>query len=184
MEKINGYEEAQAITGDYEVLEAGGYICKITGAREDKSKTGKRMLVIAFDIVEGEKAEYYQRRFDENTSTDKKWQGVYRQMLDGDKAAAYLKGLMTSLEASNPNFTWNWDESKLKDLKFGGLFGREEYEKIDGTRAFSTKIRWIRSVEKIKNGEFKIPEDKLLPVKQEENLWSVPVDNDSDDLPF
>ena len=29
MKKIDGYDEAEALTGEYEVLEAGGYICKI-----------------------------------------------------------------------------------------------------------------------------------------------------------
>ena len=33
MEKLQGYEEAQAITGEYERLEAGGYICKIVSAK-------------------------------------------------------------------------------------------------------------------------------------------------------
>ena len=50
MEKVQGYDEAQAITGEYEVLEAGGYICKIVNAKEDKSKSGKRMLVLAIEI--------------------------------------------------------------------------------------------------------------------------------------
>lgn len=185
MEKINGYEEAQAITGEYEVLEPGGYICKIIGAKEEMSSTNKKMLTIAFDIIEGEKAGYYQRKFDENTSIDKKWNGTYRQMLEGEKAAGYLKGLMTALEVSNDGFKWNWDEKKLKDLKFGGIFGREEYEKIDGTRAFSTKLKWIRSVEKIKNGDFKIPEDKLLPKKEDDMFdTSFTAAADNDDLPF
>ena len=53
MEKVQGYEEAQAMTGEYERLNAGGYICKIISAKEEKSKSGKRMLVLALDIVEG-----------------------------------------------------------------------------------------------------------------------------------
>ena len=37
MEKLKGYDEAQAITGEYEKLNAGGYICKIKSAKEEKS---------------------------------------------------------------------------------------------------------------------------------------------------
>ena len=59
MERIEGYEEAQAITGEYEKLEAGGYICKIVNAKEEKSKSGKRMLVLQLDIIEGERKEYF-----------------------------------------------------------------------------------------------------------------------------
>lgn len=62
MEKVQGYEEAQAITGEYERLNAGGYICKIISAKEEKSKSGKRMLVLALDIVEGDKKRFFQKQ--------------------------------------------------------------------------------------------------------------------------
>lgn len=183
MEKMKGYDEAQALTGEFETLEPGAYICQIKKAKEETSSTGKQMLVLAFDIIEGEKTGFYQRKYDEDTRIDKKWSGTYRQMLEGEKATGYLKGLMTSLEASNPNFKWNWDETKLVGLKFGGLFGREEYEKLDGTRSFTTKLRFIRSVDKIKSGDYKLPEDKLLPKKETNNLWDAAASVD-DDLPF
>ena len=124
MEKIQGYDEAQAITGEYERLEAGGYICRIINAKEEKSKSGKRMLVIALDIAEGEKKDYFKKRFDEDNRAEKKWPAgaIYRQMLEGEKAAGFLKGLMTSLEASNEGFKWDWNEKKLRDLKCGAIF--------------------------------------------------------------
>lgn len=184
MKKMEGYEEAQALTGEYEVLEPGGYICKILSAKEEKTKTNKNALIIAFDIVEGDNKDFYKKKFDEDTRLDKKWpsNGIYRQMLEGDKAMGYFKGMITALEASNPNFKWDWDESKLKDLKFGGIFGREQYEANDGSHKFSTKLRFIRSVEKIKNGEFEIPADKLLPSKVD-NAWTM-TEEDANDLPF
>lgn len=183
MKKIAGYDEAEALTGEFEVLEAGGYICKIINAKVEKSKTNKEMLVIAFDIAEGDHKDYFKKRFDNNTSLDKKWStnGIYRQMLEGEKAVGYLKGLMTSLEASNSNFKWEWDESKLKGLSFGGIFGREQYEAFDGTLKFTTKLQFIRSVEKIKNRDFKIPDDKLLNKKQDEGEY---ITVNDDELPF
>lgn len=186
MKKIEGYDEAQALTGEYELLEAGGYICKIISAKVEKSKTNKEMLVIAFDIAEGEHKDYFKRRYEGNTSFDRKWptNGVYRQMLEGENAIGYLKGLMTSLEASNQNFKWNWDESKLKGLKFGGLFGREQYEANDGTLKFATKLQFIRSVEKIKNNDFKIPEDKLLNRKNNELNGEFITVGEDEELPF
>ena len=183
MKKIAGYDEAEPLTGEFEVLEAGGYICKIINAKVEKSKTNKEMLVIAFDIAEGDHKDYFKKRFDNNTSLDKKWStnGIYRQMLEGEKAVGYLKGLMTSLEASNSNFKWEWDESKLKGLSFGGIFGREQYEAFDGTLKFTTKLQFIRSVEKIKNRDFKIPDDKLLNKKQDEGEY---ITVNDDELPF
>lgn len=187
MEKVQGYDEAQAITGEYEVLEAGGYICKIVNAKEDKSKSGKRMLVLAIDIDEGDKKEFFKNRFENDTRTDKKWpaSAIYRQMLEGNKSAGFLKGLMTSLEASNEGFKWNWDEKKLVGLKCGAIFGEEEYEKIDGTVGTTTKIKFIRTIKSIEDGNFKIPELKKLPEKGEafEDFVNS-VNEKDDDLPF
>ena len=184
MEKLAGYEEAQALTGEFERLEAGGYICKIVSAKEETSKSGKRMLVIALDIAEGDKKDFFRNRFTENANPDKKWPagGVYRQMLEGDKAVGYLKGLMTSLEASNTGFKWDWDEKKLKDLRCGAIFGEEEYERMDGSVGVSTKVKYIRTVESINKGNFKIPELKKLPQKGEafDSFGTVA----DDDLPF
>lgn len=187
MEKLQGYDEAQAITGEYEKLEAGGYICKIKSAKEEKSKSGKKMLVLALDIIEGEKKDFFKKRFDEDTRAEKKWPAgaVYRQMLEGEKAAGFLKGLMTSLEASNDGFKWDWDEKKLKDLKCGAIFGEEEYEKLDGSIGTSTKVKFIRTVKAIQEGSFKVPELKKLPIKGEafEDFINSVTSND-DDLPF
>lgn len=185
MEKIQGYDEAQAITGEYERLEAGGYICRIINAKEEKSKSGKRMLVIALDIAEGEKKDYFKKRFDEDNRAEKKWPAgaIYRQMLEGEKAAGFLKGLMTSLEASNEGFKWDWNEKKLRDLKCGAIFGEEEYEKMDGSIGTSTKIKFIRTVKAIQEGNFKVPELKKLPQKGESFEDFINSVND-DDLPF
>lgn len=184
MKKLDGYDEAQALTGEFETLEAGGYICKIIDAKEAKSSTNKDMLVIAFDIIEGEHKDYFKRRFDADTRVDKKWptNGIYRQMLEGEKSAGFLKGLMTSLEASNPKFKWDWDETKLKGLQFGGIFGREQYEGTDGNLKFATKLQYVRSVEKIKNNDFEVPADKLLPPKAINDDWTSVIDKS--DCPF
>ena len=188
MEKVQGYDEAQAITGEYEKLNAGGYICKIINAKEERSKnSGKRMLVLALDIIEGDKKDFFRKRFDENTNSDKKWSAgaVYRQMLEGEKAAGFLKGLMTSLEASNEGFKWDWDEKKLAGLKCGAIFGEEEYEKMDGSVGVTTKVKFIRTVKSIREGNFKIPEIKKLPEKGEAfEDFAKSITSNEDDLPF
>lgn len=186
MEKLKGYDEAQAITGEYEKLNAGGYICKIKSAKEEKSKTGKRMLVIALDILEGDKKDFFKKRFDEDTRAEKKWPAgaIYRQMLEGEKAAGFLKGLITSIEASNEGFKWDWDEKKLANLKCGAIFGEEEYEKLDGSIGTSTKVKFIRTVKSIEEGNFKIPEIKKLPQKGEAFEDFVNSVTSDEELPF
>lgn len=149
------------------------------------------MLVIAFDIAEGEHKGIYKRRYDElvkqnnDPATTVKYpnNGVYRVMLDSEKAAGYLKGLMTSIEASNTNFKWNWDEKELKDKLFGGIFGEEEYEKTDGSTGTSVKLRWVRGVQAIEDGKYKIPDKKCLN-KKSDNIFNTDVGDDDDDLPF
>lgn len=186
MEKVQGYEEAQAITGEYERLEAGGYVCKIISAKEEKSKSNKRMLVIALDIAEGDKKDFFRKRFDDDSRIDKKWPSgaIYRQMLEGDRAAGFLKGLMTSLEISNDGFKWDWDEKKLANLKCGAIFGEEEYEKMDGSVGITTKVKFIRTVKAIQDGSFKVPELKKLPQKGGAFEDFINNASDNDDLPF
>lgn len=87
---------------------------------------------------------------------------------------------MTSLEVSNPGFKWNWDENKLVGKLFGGIFGEEEYEKQDGSIGTTVKCRFVRSVDAIREGEFKTPEKKLL---NPANTGWKQVEDD-DELPF
>ena len=66
MEKINGYDSAIALTGEYERLKPGGYICKIIAAKEETSKkSGSRMLTLALDIDEGEHRGFFKKRWEE-----------------------------------------------------------------------------------------------------------------------
>lgn len=192
MERIEGYETIQALTGEYERLKPGGYICKIIAAKEEKSKkTGSRMLTIALDIDDGEQKGFFMKRFEElkGQRTDPNQEvkypsgGIYHQMLEGnDKALGFLKGLMTSLEASNPNFKWDWNEKKLVGLKCGAIFGEEEYEKMDGSIGISCKVKYIRTVKCIQDENFKVPDLKKLPERGDASEFSGAADND--DLPF
>ena len=191
MEKIEGYETAQALTGEYERLKPGGYICKIIAAKEEKSKSGNKMLTLALDIDEGEQKGFFMNRFEElkkeNQDPNKEVKypnaAIYHQMLEGnEKAIGFLKGLMTSLEASNQNFKWNWDEKKLVGLKCGAIFGEEEYEKLDGSIGISCKVKFIRTTKCIQENNFKVPELKKLPVKGDSFEFSGAAS--ADDLPF
>ena len=55
MNKIQGYDEAQAYTGESRALPAGKYICEIKGAKEVETKNGKKQLVLQLDIDERSK---------------------------------------------------------------------------------------------------------------------------------
>lgn len=159
MKKPEGYDEAQAYTGESQQLPAGLYVCTIIGAIEEEKK-GKTVLAIAFDIAEGEYKGFYQQRYDADKNQNKKWPAIYRQATEG-KSMPFFKGVITSIEESNPGFKFDFNEQKLKGKKFGAVMGREQFLTNDGQKKFATKIFWIRSLEGLKNAT--IPEDRLLP---------------------
>lgn len=189
MNKPQGYDEAQSYTGDYEQLELGGHICKITGVNvEYTPNTNAEVLVLAFDIVEGRQAGYYQKKYEEakKANAQAKWQGTYRQFTQGN-STPYFKGMIENIEKSNQGYNFantGFNEQTLIGKQFGGVFGREQYKTQDGKLKFTTKCRYIRTVEAIKNG-IDIPEDKLLESEQTNNFFNPDnYDETTDDLPF
>lgn len=178
--KPQGWDTAAAYTDDFEVLPAGGYVCGIKQAKKDFSQSGKEMLVLCLDIAEGEYAGYFQRQFDsmKEKNPDAKWGCVFRQLTS---SVSFFKGLTTCIQASNQGYTWNFDESTLQNKLVGMLFGREQYMNSKGETKWRTTPKMARTVAKIRDGEYKIPEDKVL--SNVDVFANVPMANSSD-LPF
>lgn len=187
MEKPKNYENTVAATGDFEQIKLGGHVCKIISAKVEKTKTNKDMLIIAFDIEKGENAGFYERRHELNKqfNADAKWPGVHRIMLEDKDGNCnkFFKGFITSIEASNNGFKFDFDEKKLKNKTFGAVFGREQYETQMGELKFATKIRFIKGTNDIENAN--IPEDKLLNKAQNSDINGTFISvDDTDELPF
>lgn len=190
MQKPSNYDSVQAaVTGEYETLEPGGYICRIIKADVAKSQKGGEMLVLSFDIAEGGKKDFYARRFKADDRPGKKWQGVYRQ-LTGGESTKFFKAMITAIEESNAGYKFDFDERKLTGKLFGGIFGRREWFNISrGEYQFITELFWVRSIEKIRNGDFKTPADKLVgrntgPDVPPPGFVEAEMTVDDDDLPF
>ena len=217
MKKFSGYEEVK-VNNFAERLKLGGHICKILEAKIEEitsKKDGKKyeILVIRFDISEpDEQAGFYNNKFSEDAKADAlsaKWKGIHRISVPTDESEDFIKSkfkaFTTSVEESNPGYTWNWEENTLVGKVFGGVFGFEEFTAQDGNVITLTKIRYVRSVNKIE--EVKIPkviladktlmeyEDYVAKKKAERNSQngnnaSVANTNEagtitsSDDLPF
>ena len=188
MNKPNGYDEAQAF-GEFETLPAGGHECIIKQVKCEKTKNGKEYLKVAFDIDEGEHKGFYQKKFDADTREEKKWSGVWAVFIEGYNSGTTnprFKGLITSIEASNGKFKFDFDEQKLVGKKVGIVFRDEEFEGQDGEIHSSVKPFYAISYDKTE--EVKIPKPKKL--KKVENSASDPFadfdtdTDDSDDLPF
>lgn len=185
MRKLNGYDEVQVFTGDYETIRLGGHVCKVINVKIEETRTGKEMLVVAFDIEEGENKGFYQRRFEQNkkNNTNAKYPGVYRLVLDDSNEinVKSFKQFITSVENSNEGFKWTWEESHLVGKLFGGVFGREEFQANDGSYKFVTKLRWTRSIKNIEDVE--APNDKLIN-KNTSGSWDDMVPVSDNDMPF
>lgn len=177
MRKVDGYEQAQARTGEFETLIPGGYVCKILSVKAEDKDYGT-LLRIAFDIVEGEHKDFYKKQFDRKKegNPDTKWPGMYYQTAKNGEESGYFKGFITAIENSNSGYKWDWDEQKLKGKLFGGIFAEEEYEIRQGKHAgeigTSVKCRNIRSADKIRSGDYKVPDKKLLPASHNNDTSS------------
>lgn len=151
--------------GEYKNLDLGGHEIIILDAREHKSEfSGNISLKISVDISGNDKQKgFFKKQYDENTNADKKWPtGAVKYLSLKDEQLGFLKGFITALEKSNPNFKFNkkgtWEQ--LKNLKLAGQFGLEEYKKQDGTIGTATKLVQFRSLDKL--NEIKIPKVKKL----------------------
>lgn len=188
MRKYENYDKVQAVfPGEYESLQPGGYICKILKVVAEEKEYGT-LLRISFDIAEGLYKDFYKTQFERKKkyNPDAKWPGSYYQTVNQDKLS-YFKGFITSIEESNPGFKWDWNEQKLVGKLFGGVFGEEEFVKSDGTIGTIVRCRFIRSVDTIRDGDYKIPSTKKLSpstkIPTQNNFTAIDASND-DDLPF
>lgn len=191
MNKIPGYDESPAYTGEGQALPAGKYICEIKGAKVVKSSSsGMEQLVLQLDIAEGDYKNYYSDMYSadlERNGTTAKWRngGLFRQGWEG-KSLPYFHGLMTCIEKSNDGYKWDWDEKTLKGKKIGVLFGREQFL-LNGQKRWATKAVAVRSIEGLEKSE--IPKDKLLDGSSaspgfDTSGFSDLDTSDEDDLPF
>lgn len=171
MKKFDGYDEVK-VNNFPERLKLGGHICKVLEAKIEQltSKKDEKtydQLVIKFDIESpDEQAGFYANKFTDDARADAlnaKWKGYHRISVPTDESEDFIKSnfkaFTTSVEESNPGYKWNWDENTLVGKTFGGIFGLEEFIAPDGKTLALTKIRFVRSTEKI--GEATIPKVKM-----------------------
>ena len=184
MEKPQGYDEAQSF-GEFETLPAGGYKCLIKKVVCEKTQAGKEYLKIEFDIAEGEYKDFYQKKFANDARPEPKWSGIWTVFTEGYNPGTTnpkFKGLITSVEASNTGFKFNFNEQELVNKKVGLVFREEEFEGQDGQLHTSVKPFFAVSYDKAE--EAKIPAPKKLAQKGEAfDDFSTNV-ADNDDLPF
>lgn len=156
MEKINNWNEVEAKgMEDFKPLPIGAYECIIKEAEIHKNQeTGKESFKVAVDIATGKYKDYFQKRYDNNNSSDKKWDNnATRYLAFQGENVSYFKGFITCVESSNVGYTWNWEEATLKGKKICGVFQYEEYEKQDGSKAVKIRLTKFRSIDKMQEAK-------------------------------
>lgn len=186
MKPFTGYEAKRSTR---EQIPVGGYIVKILDA-EEVHYTWGRVLMLRFDIAEGDYQDYFKKEYKDQTREDKKWQGVYRLYVpkeDGSQEDGWTKntfnGVMFAFEDSNLGFHWDWDETKLKGLTVGALFRNEEWE-YDGRTGWKTKCCSLIPVEDVRQKRYNMPKDKPLPPAKKPASTADFEEITDDDLPF
>lgn len=166
MNKPADFDTAQGLS---ESLPKGGYVCKIMGVEETTSKTkGEPMIKISLDIAEGPYKGYFAGKYRADIRADKKWSGnaiVNQLVYNGDNTTNRgFKAFITSVEESNDGFKVQWGDAfcgSLKNKIVGVIFRSEQFQGDNGVSS-ATRAYSFRSAETIRQGKYKIPDDKLL----------------------
>ena len=187
MKQINNFENVQATTGEFAKLSTGGYICKITLVDDvpfDASTNKGDYLKIEYDIAVGEFKDYYKEQYEKFGNF---WGGTFFRSYK-EKALGMFKHFIDCVEKSNAGFVWTWDEKTLMGKFVGLVLGEEEYENSNGEIKTRLYVSQVKTVEEIKNGDFKVPELKKIKKSTPAPSVSAPdftvFDNSDDDLPF
>lgn len=172
IKQFGGFKPQQMRSG--ERLPAGGYVLRIKDATVENYDWGQK-LRISFDIDEGEHYGFFAEQWRNDNRDDKKWKGVMRLTLPKDPADCRdqkerelndfairkFNDFIWCVEDSNPAFSWEWDETKLKDLIFGGVFREEEWE-WEGKTGWKTAFFKSVSADDIRGEKFTVPDKKPL----------------------
>jgi len=167
-------------------LTPGGYACSIVNAVDNPKK---EYVTIEFDIAEGDFAGYF-------TKVEAKtgWWLASGQAIRSYKESAqpYFKMFLDAVEESNPGFKFDDKERELLGKKVGVVLGIEEYMSKQGEQKEKLYAYAFVSVDKIRTGNYTVPEKKKLKSKEAapaaaiSNPYENPVKPDisDDDLPF
>ena len=160
-DQVRAYEERRR-------LPAGGYICEVKNVKETKSKTGKDMIVVAFDIAEGEYKGFFMDEYtnDKQYNKEAEWPFAGKKWIltqDGEgNTNRMLKGFVGAAEAENVQVQWgdNFCRS-LQGAMVGVVFGEEEQEYRDVT-FWRTVPKFFVSCEDIRTDNYRVPKKKAL----------------------
>lgn len=155
LENVN---EAQEFTR----LEPGGYICAIIQVQD---KHDKEYLEICYDIMVGDNKNHFYGMYKQFGAWPNS--GIIRRSYK-QTALPFFKSFITAIEKSNQGFKFAYKEQELVKKVFGAVLAEEEYENRNGEIKTRLYVAQVRSVDSIKNGDFKVPELKKYTLKPQQ----------------
>lgn len=187
--KYNGMKAEQTVFSN--PLPKGGYVANIINAKIEDYSWGS-VLVIAFDIAEGDYKDFFRKQFNANTNLDKKWKGTYRIVIPNENSQYFdnekktFNNLIGSLEHSNNGYHFDWDEQKFKGKSIGVIYRNKEWE-MNGNTGWTTECGAVTDVNSIRENTFKPLKDKPLKnnsIASVNTDTAVTVIETDEDLPF
>ena len=175
MLKPNNYDNVS--TGDFTPIDLGGHHLVIKAVEETRSKGGRAMLKVSFDMAKNDRqAGYMTNEYKNDIRPDKKWPHAGTQYIltednEGNCSKSF-KSFITSFEKSN-NCSAVWGDkfaAQFKNKPIGGVFGEVENE-YNGKVTMRHELRWF--CEDSKADAAAVPAPKLL----KGNAGSRPSDN-------
>lgn len=195
MKKPNNYDNTRA-TGEYTPISLGGHHLIIKRVEESKTKTGKDMVIVAFDTAPGDiQPEYYMNEFQNDIRPDKKWPRGGRQYIvvtdDNGDCSRSFKTFISCVEKSNNGFETKWGNKfadQFKGKRIGGVFGEVENE-YNGKTSMRHELRWFCADDAVSTA--RVPDPKYLansnktkPIPTDaDGFMSIP-EGSEDEVPF
>ena len=161
--------EAKKSNGFLELPPVGAYVAEIKQVRlveADGKQQTRDVIELMIDIVEGEYSNRYMDFFTEQRERfgdTIKFKGIFRLTppVEGDEdwRKRSFEGNLWCVEQSNPGYTWDWDETKLKGKKVG-ISVRKRLYTFNGQDRETTEIGRFETVDDVRNGKVKPMRDR------------------------
>lgn len=194
MQKPNNFDSTQA-SGDFTPIHSGGHHLIIKKVEESTTKTGKSMIIVAFDTAPGDsQPNYFSEQFASDIRPDKKWPRAGRQYIvttdnEGNCTKSF-KTFITCVEKSNSGFSTTWGDafaSQFKGKRIGGVFGAVESE-FEGRIIRRTELRWFCEDSRADAAKPPAPKlvensNKTVGIPSSDGFMNVPEGSDGE-IPF
>lgn len=179
--------------GGFSELPTGGYVMKVVGVVDEEGRVPRwggdpyDAIDVVFDVAEGEYADFFAKgkRPDFAHTHEFRWNPA--QMTDERDAwrPKQFKSFWSRiLPESNDGWEWDMDGAEsFKGLLFGATVRHRKYTKGNGEDGDQLQIQGLYPARKIRDGEFRDPEDYDAR-KPKQEAAPAPVADEADELPF